>query len=259
MAQSELVKAVVLRSVAYGEADRIVTLYTESRGKITLFARHARKSARRFGAALEPYALIEAEVTLGRAEIGRLVQARVLRVFEGVLRDLERMSVAAAGLELVRESSSDRDANPRLLAAVERFFEVVECTPSIDEALLAFTLRVLSLTGLSPNVASCGHCGRAAPESKAALFDAAAGAIVCRACGGGRIKLTGPLRARIAQAATRTWDDLPSETWSTEDRTTVRTMLDELFVHHLPHRLSGQNLVLSVREVQESYARARST
>src|SRR5690606_35881161 len=94
VARTEHTPAVVLRSIAYGEADRIVTLLTESRGKVALMARGARKSARRLAGALEPYAIVEAEIAMGSGDLGRLAQARVLRAFPGVLADLERMSVA---------------------------------------------------------------------------------------------------------------------------------------------------------------------
>ena len=43
--------AIVLRTVDYGEADRVVTLFTREHGKLSALARGARKSVKRFGAA----------------------------------------------------------------------------------------------------------------------------------------------------------------------------------------------------------------
>lgn len=255
MSRTEHTRAVLLRSVAYGEADRIVTLLTESRGKVALMARGARKSTKRFAGALEPYAVIEAEIALGRGEVGRLAQARVLRAFPALLGDLERMSVAAAGLELVREAVPEREPDARLVPTVERFFEVVSATPPRDEVRVAFALRVLALVGLSPNLASCGRCGRPAPEGKAALFDAALAALVCRACGGAPIKLSGALRARLARAAARHWDDEAGAAWPADEIATAREALDALLARHLSHRLSGGELVAQVREVRRAYAR----
>lgn len=255
MARTEHTPAVVLRSIAYGEADRIVTLLTESRGKVALMARGARKSARRFAGALEPYAIVEAEIAMGSGDLGRLAQARVLRAFPGVLADLERMSVAAAGLELVREAVPDREPEGRLLPTIERFFELVAQAAS-DELRVAFALRVLALVGLGPNLEGCGRCGRRAPEGKAALFDPALGAIVCRACGGAPIKLPGTLRAHLQRCATRAWDEEASGSWDPER--TARGALDELLARHLSHRLRGAELVAQVREVRQAYARPRT-
>lgn len=253
MARTERSAAVVLRSVAYGEADRIVTLLTDAFGKVALMARGARRSQKRFGGALEPYALIEADLSLGRGNLGRLAEARVVRPFPGVLRDLSKMSVAAAGLELVREAVGERDApDPRLLPTVVRFFELVEGS-SGDEVRLAFSARLLSLLGSSPNLESCGRCGRPAPSGKAALFDPALGAIVCRACGGGRIKLSGAQRARLSAAATRRWDSLAAERW--EDPSSAARALDEFLDHHLGRRLAGGDVLSQVREVEAAYRR----
>ena len=258
MAQTERTAAVLLRSIAYGESDRIVTLLTESRGKISLMARGARRSARRFSGSLEPYALIEAEIALGRGDLGRLAEARVVRVFPGVLADLTKMSVAAAGLELVRESIGDRDEpDPRLLPTVVRFFEIVERS-SAEEVVLAFEARLLSLTGLSPNLQSCGRCDRAAPPGKAALFDPASGALACRACGGGPVKLSGGLRSALVRAGGREWDTVALEPLGDVDRIAARRAFDAFFERHLGKRLAGADMVSQVREVAAAYGRAGS-
>lgn len=249
MARTERSAAVVLRSVAYGEADRIVTLLTESRGKVAVMARGARKSRRRFAGALEPYALIEAELSLGRGSVGRLSQARVVRAFPGILADLGRMSVAAAGLELLRELSGERDEpDARLLPTVIRFFELAE-TGSSDALRYAFALRVLAVLGLSPNLARCGRCGRPAPPGQAALFDPGLGAIVCRACGGGPVKLRGALRGSLQRASTRAWDEVAGEDWGPEDRRGA-SAIDDFVAHRIGRRLAGADVLSQVREVE---------
>lgn len=239
--------AVLLRSVAYGDADRIVTLLTESRGKVALMARGARKSKRRFAGALEPYALIEAEIALGRGDVGRLAQARVVRAFPGLLTSLEKIGVAAACLEVARETVADHDEpDERLVPSVVRLLEVLEGA-SADEVAplhLSFVLRWLALTGHSPNLAHCGRCGRPAPEGRAALFDAKLGAIVCRACGGGPTKLAGALREAMLRAATRRWD-APDPALGEDGAAAV----DAFLAYHLPRRLAGAELVSQVRAV----------
>jgi DNA repair protein RecO (recombination protein O) len=255
--RTERSAAVLLRSVAYAESDRIVTLLTESRGKVALMARGARRSRKRFGGALEPYALVEAELGLGRGEIGRLAEARVVRAFPGILADLSKMSLAAAGLELVREATPEREPpDRRLLPTVVRFFELVEGSAA-EELRLAFTLRLLALLGLSPNLERCGRCGRPAPDGKAALFEPGLGAIVCRACGGGPLKLTGALRRRLAAAGTRRWDALAGEAWPAEERRTAARAVDAFLERHLGRRLAGGDVLTQVREVERTNPRAK--
>ena len=55
-------RALVLSHLDYGDADRLVTLFTAARGKLTAFAAGARKSRRRFAGALEPFTLIQAKL-----------------------------------------------------------------------------------------------------------------------------------------------------------------------------------------------------
>ncbi|HEX5101745.1 MAG TPA: recombination protein O N-terminal domain-containing protein, partial [Polyangiaceae bacterium] len=51
--------ALLLKRVEYGEADLVLTLFTERFGRISALARAARKSTRRFGGALEPMHTLE--------------------------------------------------------------------------------------------------------------------------------------------------------------------------------------------------------
>jgi DNA repair protein RecO (recombination protein O) len=248
LARTEFTPAVVLRSVPYGDADRVVTLLTESHGKIAVIARSARKSAKRFAGSLEPCALIEAEVAIGRGDVGRIAQARVIRAFPGILADLERISIAAAGLELVRESIAEREPDRSLLPAIVRFFEALEASPAKEEALLAFSLRVLAVIGSAPNLASCAVCDRRAPEGKAALFDPSARAIVCVSCGGGRIKIPGALRARMMRALGRSWDG-EIETWPEKERGVARRVVDEVIARSLAREMSAGSMLAQVREL----------
>lgn len=207
----------LLRSVAYGEADRIVTLLTDAHGKVSLMARSARASKKRFGSgALEPFGVIDVEMSLGAGEIGRLASARLVRGFPRLLGSLARMDLAGAGLELVRELLPQRETDRRFVPTVARFFERLDEESAGIEARLAFELRFLALVGLSPRLDACGRCGRRA-EDRAGLFDAAIGALVCRSCGGGPIHLAASTRARMIASQRDGWAEA-SRDWSERER-----------------------------------------
>lgn len=241
--------------MVYGETDRIVTLLTERFGKVGAIARGARASRRRFGAHLEPYGLIEAELVFGRSDLARLGSARGLRAFPGILSALDRMSVAAAGLEVVRLAVADEDPpDERLFPAVLRFFELAE--RGGEETLrLAFTMRVLALTGLAPGLERCGKCGREAPTGRAAMFDPALGSIVCRACGGAALKLTGTLRRFLLAAEGSRWDELAETRLPPALRSVATTAVDEFAMVHLGRRLVAAEAAGQVREMNRVYAR----
>lgn len=193
-------RAVLLRSVDFGEADRVLTLLTDAHGRIGVIARGARRSQKRFGGALEPFAVIEASVALGTGELGRLAEARVLRAFPRLLSRLDAMREAGHALDLVRRVAPQRHGDPRLLDAVEALFEELDETSASVGAFARASLRVLGVVGLAPRITHCVSCNRAPEPGQAALFDAGRGGIVCRACGGGPLRLSGRARTFMVAA-----------------------------------------------------------
>jgi DNA repair protein RecO (recombination protein O) len=221
---TEFTDALVLRTVDYGDTDRIVTLLTRSHGKVSGLARGARRSQRRFGGSLEPGALVEVELAPTRGELFRLAQARIRQAFPGLLSDFRKLTWAGAALELVREAVPPREPDPLVLEATLRLFELLEADgPPRRDRLLAFEARTVGLLGWAPNLRSCGSCGRRAAEGQAACFDAALGGLVCRACGGAPLVLSGAARARLERALGERWDD--SEPWAAEEMRQIERAL----------------------------------
>lgn len=227
-------RAVVLRSVDFGDSDRIVTLLTDQLGRIAVMARGARKSQRRFGASLEPFALIEASIALGSGEVSRLAEARVIRAFPRLLGSLDAMREAGRALELVRRIAPQREGEPRLLACVEALFaeldQAVASGSSHRGAFARSSLRALAVVGLQPRLDVCVGCGRAPEPGQAALFDPGRGGIVCRSCGGGPLRLSGRARAWMIAAG--------SDGKATEpeivDPADVEAAIDAFVARHAP-------------------------
>jgi DNA repair protein RecO (recombination protein O) len=223
---------VVLRAVDFGEADRILTLLTERWGRIAVMARGARRSQRRFAGALEPFAILEATIALGTGDVARLSEARLLRAFPRLLGSLVAMREAGRALELVRRVAPQREGEPRLLAVVERLFEELDgATPEVREAGGAqarAAVRALVVVGLAPRLDVCVGCGRAPEPHQAALFDPVRGGIVCRACGGGPLRLSARARRWMSAAST------DADPGPLEDRAEVEGAIEAFVVRHAP-------------------------
>jgi DNA repair protein RecO (recombination protein O) len=209
-------------------------------------ARSARRSARRFAGALEPYALLRAEVALGRGEVGRLAQAHVTRAYPRVLADLGKMALAGAALELVREIAPARERDERLFdVAVEVLDALAAAESAREEVLLAFQVRVMSIAGFTPGLDVCARCGKRAPLGKAAELDPALGSIVCRACGGGPVHLSGRARERMRACVGKGW--ATGETvWPGRELAEVRRAIGDHLAAHVGRRLTGPDLVAQV-------------
>jgi DNA repair protein RecO (recombination protein O) len=227
-------EAIVLRSVDFGEADRIVTLLTKDLGKIAVIARNARKSQKRFGGALEPFAVMAAEVALGRGEVSRLASAALIRPFPSILGTLAKMQAGGRALELVRDAIPNGPVDARIFDVCVGVFAMLDGAETVrEEHELAFVVRLASLLGFAPRVDRCVQCGAVAPPGKAALFDAQRSAIACRACGGAPIKLSGATRRILGALGTAGWKDLAHAPWPSAARDEVRRVADGLVVSHL--------------------------
>jgi len=195
--------ALLLRKVAYGEADVIVTFFTETRGVFSAIARAARKSVKRFGV-LEPLHLLR--ITLEdrpNAELCHLVEAQIARPRVGLLAELSRIEAASIALQWVRRASPQRVVEPALWRDVNQLLDGLDqgTDPAAGRAqLAAMGLRLLQGAGWGLQLASCVRCGRACAESATACIDPAQGGLVCRACGGARVVLP-PARRCAFQAA----------------------------------------------------------
>ena len=174
-------EAIVLRSIRYGEADRILHLYTPDRGRLSAIAKGARRARSRFGARLEPFFHIRAVLHEGRSE---------LLTVTGV------DTIAAHGR--LREQAATLDAAARACDAVTRLFETADPHPEVFRLLanelgllesdpvharpgngLAFRLKLLLAAGIVPQLAACAMCGETEHLSG---FSGAAGGVVCNAC-----------------------------------------------------------------------------
>lgn len=173
----------MLRSIRYGEADRILHLYTPQRGRISAIAKGARRSRSRFGARLEPFFVVRAVLHEGRSELATVTGVDTAAVF-GALRD----------------QAATLDAAARACHAVDRLFETPEPHPEVFRLLvneltlldsdrsaarpangLAFRLKLLLAAGIVPHLGACATCGS---RERLNGFSAAAGGVVCGDCEG---------------------------------------------------------------------------
>ncbi len=202
-------EAVLLRSVDYRDADRILTFFTRDRGRLSAIARGARRSRRRFGGALEPFCVVRLAFSRGRGDLATLKEATVVRAFPGVLKSLGGMREGGAALDLVRRITREEDVEPRLFDAIIELFEALgdrEREP--EPTRLTFGVRALSLVGMAPELEVCALSGARCPPGQSAFFDPARGAIVRQSLGGRGILLSGATRTALADARGSGWAEV---------------------------------------------------
>ena len=187
-------EAVVLRSIRYGEADRVLHLFTLDRGRIGGIAKGARKTTSRFGGRLEPFSHVELLLHEGRGELHTVTGADLLRSHDRARTDAYRMAVGHIGLEAVIRLFLEGDENVRAFHALTRFLDLLDdldgtlpATPAHDPLVLSFQLKLLWLSGYLPHLAGCASCGE---EAALVGFSPSAGGAVCAACEAGSLAIS---------------------------------------------------------------------
>ncbi|MCG8553784.1 MAG: DNA repair protein RecO [Proteobacteria bacterium] len=215
-------RALLLRAVDYGEADRIVSLLTETEGVISAIARGARRSRRRFSGTLQSLCVLRVGLGRTRGSLGALELAEVEEAFPALLGDLGRMQQAGDALRLVRHLVAERQAEPGLFALCVQLMRLLSERDAPPAALpVCFELRALSVVGFAPAFDACGSCGKRPSCTQSSEFDPRSGALRCRACGGGPIRLGPELRRRARLATTSAWVEA-GKGCEHEDLTTLR-------------------------------------
>jgi DNA repair protein RecO (recombination protein O) len=180
-------QAVVLRSLRFGEADRILHLFTAERGRVGAIAKGIRRTRSRVGARLEPFSHVDVHLHEGRGELATVTQVDLIRSHHRLALDPFRLAAGSIGIEAVLRLFIEHDANPRAFHATCRYLDLLDApgsgaqsgTPALDPLTLSFQLKLLWLAGYLPHLASCAGCdGRGALVA----FSAAAGGGVCEEC-----------------------------------------------------------------------------
>lgn len=178
-------RGIVLRTIKLGEADRIVSIVTEGRGKVRAVAKGVRKTKSRFGARLEPLSHVSLQLYEGR-ELDTVTQVETIDSFRAVREDLDRLTQATALLEAIDHLVQEREENPRPLQMLLGALRTLEAGPA-PLVVPAFFWKLLATEGFSPLLDECASCGVA---DDFAAFDLEIGGVLCRSCARGAPRLS---------------------------------------------------------------------
>jgi DNA repair protein RecO (recombination protein O) len=187
-------EAVVLRSLRFAEADRILHLYTSERGRIGAIAKGVRKTKSRFGARLEPLSHVELLLHEGTGELQTVTGVDLLRPHARAREHPYRLNVGLIGAEAMLRLFGEPEANQRAFGALVRFLDLLDDAPvgtpdrpALDPLALSFQLKLLWLSGYLPHLTSCVECGA---HDALVGFAPRAGGAVCGEHGAGALGLS---------------------------------------------------------------------
>ncbi|HEY3447064.1 MAG TPA: DNA repair protein RecO [Myxococcales bacterium] len=227
--------ALVLSGVDYGEADRVITLMTQERGRLAAFARGARKSKRRFAGVLEPFTLLKAQLCETRGDLCRMDGAELVDGFGELREDIARTARAAYAAELTRELAREREPQPDLFALLHAFLRALAREGAGPLQLMRFELAALAAGGLMPQLDACARCGEEDPQQ--ALFDPEHGGLLCPRCATGLGVRVSSAASGVLSALQRPAPGGAEVVPATHVRAEARTLLSRFIAHHLGRKL----------------------
>jgi DNA repair protein RecO (recombination protein O) len=174
--------ALLLKSAERGDDDRVLTLLTPAQGRVTAYARHARGSRRRFGAALQPFCLFEAALRPGVGGLFYLNTVSALEFPLGPEPGFDAMASAWMCLDLAETLATSGTAQPAffelVLGGLRRLGRSAE--PATD-VRLSVLWGSLELAGWAPDLGACVGCAAPSPWPDFSL-DPARGGLLCPKC-----------------------------------------------------------------------------
>lgn len=179
-------EALVMRHIDYGEADRILTLFTPEFGLRKGFARSGRKSQKRFGPAIEPFSQAFFYCREGRGAMWSLQEAELISSRRGLQTDFDCLSLASYGVELVELLLADEEPHVQVFELLSAFLDHLAAGGDQASSRLLYELRLVYLLGYMPHLLHCSECLRVFTRTDRLRFDVVRGGSLCNACASGR-------------------------------------------------------------------------
>jgi DNA repair protein RecO (recombination protein O) len=240
-------QGIVLRAIRLGEADRIVTIYTQQHGRLRGVAKGARKQKSRFGGRLDAFTHVDLQLYKGRSDLEVITQAEILGRPKRIRDDYAAFCAASAMADAIDRTTPERERNVRAFLLLRSALQALEDGAAEPPVLAyAFLAKLTSMAGLHPTLRACVDCG----SDGLVAFSHGRGGAVCGSCvGRADPKVDDGLLESWAALLDREWSDLRDLVmpvaalrdlagmlvafvqWHTESRFRAFTLLPSTFVH----------------------------
>jgi DNA repair protein RecO (recombination protein O) len=183
-------EAIVLSRFDYGEADRILTLFTPAGGKIKAIAKGVRRQRSRLGGSLEPFAELTLALAHGRTfEV--VTQASILHPYLRLRDDLVSLGTASYLAELAEGTLEERHEAERVYLLLKRAYGLLDAGMAAGRVARWFEMHLADELGVRPEVDRCAECGRLLEAGERFRWVPPLGGVLCERCPGPQHDSTG--------------------------------------------------------------------
>lgn len=175
--------AIVLSRFDYGEADRIMTLFTPSYGKLKAIAKGVRRTTSRLGGSLEPLAELRVALARGRT-FDVVTQVEVTHAWLSLRDSLESAATAWYLAELADRSIEERHETEGLYALLKRAYELLDAGMAAGRVARWYEMNLADELGVRPEVDRCVECDRMLEADEQFRWVPPLGGVLCYRCPG---------------------------------------------------------------------------
>jgi DNA repair protein RecO (recombination protein O) len=179
--RSHRVEAIVLRHTDWGEADRLLWLFTREMGKVKVVAKGVRKPRSRKAGHLEPFTRVELLLAQGR-DFLIVTQAEAKEAYLALREDLIRVGYASYIIELLDRFTYEEGENIGLYRLLSETLGRINQEPAPAFAVRYYEVRLLDLVGFRPQLFRCVNCGEEI-RAEDQYFSFEKGGVICPKCG----------------------------------------------------------------------------
>ncbi|TFB08112.1 DNA repair protein RecO [Candidatus Atribacteria bacterium MT.SAG.1] len=174
-------EGIVLKSMEYEEADKIVTIYTKNYGKITAIAKGVRKTKSKFGSSLEILTHSIFLIYKGR-NIDIVSQTEILESFFSTSKEVSKFAFAANCVEIVNKLTEEREININLFNLLKEVLHYLRETNDPKLLALSFKWQTMSILGYKPSLIHCCRCNKSVEGQEEMYFNTREGGLMCKNC-----------------------------------------------------------------------------
>ncbi|KGX93591.1 DNA repair protein RecO [Pontibacillus halophilus JSM 076056 = DSM 19796] len=174
----EKVEGIVIRTRDYGETNKIVTIFTREKGKITVMARGAKKPKSRMAATTQPFVYAQFLVYIG-SSMGNVQQAEFLDSMRAIREDISKTAYAAYLTELTDKLIEPNTPAPFLFEQLLQTFLWIVEDKDPDVLMLMYEMKMYKQGGFAPQTRACVNCGR---QEEIIAFSVMEGGVLCNRC-----------------------------------------------------------------------------
>jgi DNA repair protein RecO (recombination protein O) len=232
------VSAIVLKRRDMGEADRLLTVLTRDRGKLTLLAKGVRKLASRKAGHVEPFTHVDLLAAKGKS-LDLVTQAETLAAHRALREDLWRSAWGYYVVELADAFTQDADPNELLFDLLLETLERLDGGAEPALTVRYYEVHLLALAGYQPQLFRCIQCQELL-KPQVNFLSIERGGILCpqhAAHQADAVALSLPVQKVLRYLQTREWEQVAPLRLGAEVSSQVETLLGRYIVYHLERSL----------------------